>query len=240
MIKKPLILIFLFAIFTVSAPLPVYAEQVVNYDFMRVTDYDTAIYNQKDGLGFLFYLPYSYYVKVLEHQGEYAHVECYDHSLTPTIDGYVLISKLSECASPTVSPFLTQKITTIKTTTLYSNPECTFTERLIFPDRELGYYGKADIVNGEQVFFVCYLGQTGYVKESTISPFIVTDHPTPVNPIAQAPTTETPRQTTSDYKTLKIAILISLLLAGIIGAFAVIKRKTASNTAVSVFDELDS
>lgn len=223
------------------APTPVKAAVQGNTEFIRITNQSTAIYSDKNLSDFLFYLPYTYYVKIIEDYDYFLHIECFDGLLTPTIDGYI---KKEDITSERIleqdiySPFLEITVSTATSTVLYLDLECKTSSRLIFADRKLGYYGLSCNTDGEYLFYVNYLGTSGYVKEHTINPFEVPLHPIPLKKPEQTDK-DTEQTKIVSNKTLKLAIIVSLLLAGVIGFFSVVSKKTAKNLAVGGNEETD-
>ncbi len=236
--KKALIVVFCLLLSHQPYYAQVEAENVWVDGYLRVTDYTTPIFKDKFGQEFLFYLPYSYYVKIIKLENDMAHVECFGGELTPLIDGYVWIDDLTDHTAQAQTPYLDYTVTTSQATILYADPDCTTSLRVVFADRKLGYYGCAD--QNEYVYFVCYMGYTGYVKEDGLKPFTTPLHPDPIItqpetlPEEQRPTTQA-----KDYTGLKTAIIICLLMAGVIGLFSVLKKKTAKGVAATYYDDAD-
>ncbi len=239
--KKTVLLLIFCLLFCVCKPtaITVNADTTAS-EYLRVIDNSTPIYRDKNGQDFLFYLPYSYYVKVIEEYSTLLHVECFGGQNAPLIDGYVPKDKLLSEPSPTRLPYLDCTVTTFSATVLYQDALCTKPLRLIFADRTLGYYGSV----GEDTFiyFVCYMGDTGYVKEDTLTPFQVPVHPDPITQESVPLPDDKQNLTTNvapNYNGLKLAIIVCLLMAGVIALFSVIKRKPNANTCVTLCEEDD-
>ena len=215
--------------------------------YLRVITEDTPFYSDKNGEELLFYLPYTYYVKILEYHNEYAHVECYGKN-SVAIDGYVPKDMLFYDGLPVINPFLDVKINTSIPAVLYADKTLKTAIQYVFPSRELDYYG---VFKGEteNLYFVGYNGKLGYVRESEIIPFVIENHPNELTFIEpELPTTEeipqeTPKDTggnNTDYSGLRIAIIVCLCVAGIIALFVAIKKKPdTSQVASGYYDEND-
>lgn len=203
----------------------------------RVVNDTTPFYIDSQGNSLLFYLPCSYYVKVLESDQLFTHVECFDGQLSPTLDGYVPTNMLHDENSFISLPYLELTITTAKPCSLYLNTELEDNIQLIFANRTLGYYGKIQ-KDDQTLYFVCYNNKLGYVKEEDVMPFSVPYHANPL------PTKEPlPQQTTVSKNTstdiLKTSIIVCLLLAGLIAIFFSLRKNTLNAKSTIAFDDTD-
>ena len=86
---------------------------VIKGSYMRVINHTTCFYRTPQDTTALFYLPYTYYVKVLNKDGDYLHVECYGNGNTPRIDGYVLEQDLYFDNLLVIEPYLNLSLTTL-------------------------------------------------------------------------------------------------------------------------------
>lgn len=208
--------------------------------YMRVISYDTPFYKTPYDDAPLFYLPYTYYVKVLDVGNDYAHIECYGDALIAALDGYVPKDKLFSDGLEVSSPYLSLTITTLQTAVLYSDETLTTPLQYIFADRRLQYYGAIDSSQGI-IYYVSYNNRLGYVKEADVYPFSITNHPNeltfltpdaPEEPEQSAPVTE-------DFFGLKATVFVCLFFAGIIALLVALKQKPGKNAAASYYDEND-
>lgn len=236
-----LFLIFAFGYTSFFPILPVISAHAAG-DFMRVITADTPLFADETMTDFLFYLPYTYYVKVISVDGEIAHIE-YSGDFAPAVDGYTYLSMLYRDELTVENPYPALTIKTCKTATFYSDSKLSEETRYIFPERNLYYYGS--IRSGDEYFYcVSYNGNLGYVKEDCLYPFALNDHP---NELTFLKTEEEAKETFSEEKegnsekddpfVLRIIVIGCLVFAGLIAAFAVKKPKKAD--APSYYDEND-
>jgi len=233
------IIVFILA-FTPSF-IPVYSVNAKSA-YLRVITEDTPFYKSLDDSLPLFYLPYTYYVKAINDVGEYTHVEIYDSTSQIALDGYVPKNLLFDDGLAVSSPYLSLKITTADTTVLYKDSSLTTPLQYVFPDRKMDYYGKLTMAT-ENVYYVSYNNRLGYVKESSVVPFLIQNHPNELTFIVPEEPPETQPDTpsvTEDFFGLKIIIIVCLVFAGIIALFfALGKRPSKSYTATGYYDEND-
>ena len=205
-------------------------------EYLRIVNDETPIFADAEMKEFLFYLPYTYYVKLISAENGVALVECSGENL-PAVEGYVLYSDLLSDGKTVLAPYVNLKIKTCKSAALYVEPTLKTESRYIFAERELCYYGHVKTESGF-AYFVGYGGNVGYVKEDCLYPFTVQNHPNPMSDTESDtanPTTKTTNKGGISL-TVRIIIIASLIAAGIIAAFAF--RKPRENDA-SYYDEND-
>lgn len=220
-------------VFIANCTVPVYAAS----EYLRVVDHDTPLYEDIEMKNFLFYLPYTYYLKVLSTVGNAAHVECSGDSL-PAIDGYTPADRLYDDGLAVAFAYAHISVTTCKPTALYSDTTFTKTMRYIFAERSLDYYGSISTDNG-YAYFVAYGDALGYVKEDCLYPFTIPNHPNPLTFIQTSEpesTVETKETGKGISLTLRIVIISCLIAAGLIAAISFRKPKTNDS---GYYDEND-
>ena len=206
---------------------PISARVFAQSEYLRVITRDTPIFSDENMTDFLFFLPYTYYVKVLGINGDAAHVEYGDFA--PALDGYVQLSLLFDDGLPVSSPYACVSVETLKTAPFYKDSSLTQINRYVFADRTLFYYGYVNDGDGF-AYYLSYNGALGYIKEDCIKPFYIADHPnelTFIKPEKPEPTvspTEEEQQVNPSL-TVKILVIASLILAGIVATFAVKRPK---------------
>lgn len=208
----------------------VYAEESSTYK--RVVTTDTPFYLDQNKTQILFYLPYTYFVKVLEDLGELSHVECYGNSL-PKVDGYVPTNALLVWENTPQSPYPDLTLTTSKACNLYSDNTLTKSIHLIFASRELSFIGAYYQTGQENVYMVYYNDYIGYVKESDLLPFEIPLHPEPMPSGEKEEGVEVSTPSFTSNAILRYAVIGCLLLAGIIALVFSLRKK---NKPTSVFD----
>ena len=240
--KAFLLIYFLMSFFCFSVfftnPIPVYAQEI---EYKRVVNEKTPFFIDEKGESTLFFLPKSYYVKVLSSNEDFLHVECFGSGGTPMIDGYVEKNSVIDCNSAVVSPFLSLQIKTANSCVLYQDSSLTQNLQFLFKDRELFYYGNAISANGQNLFLVYYNGKIGYVKESDVYPFSVPSHPEPLN-VQNSTNSSTQTEVLNaspqqQLNGLKTAVIVCLFLAGIIALCMVLKKKDKSSSSLTYLDD---
>ncbi len=214
--------------------------------YLRVINEDSIFYANADESSPLFFLPYTYYVKVLGQTGGFYHVECYGTDGNAALDGYVKKENLFDDGLIVNSPFASIKITTAQTTVLYADASLQTPIQYLFAERQLKFYGSYSF-NEEKSYYVGYNGRLGYVKESDIYPFTLALHP---NELTFLPPEidqtlnpeENPNnnnQNSDEHFSLKIIIIICLLFAGIVALFVALNKKPSNNFVSKYYDEND-
>lgn len=218
------------AAFSLSATNFTLSPAFAQSEYLRVITRDTPIFSDERMTDFLFYLPYTYYVKVLGVNGDIAHVEYGDFA--PALDGYVSLSLLYDDGLSVSSPYVSVAVETVQTAPFYKDSSLTSVKRYLFADRTLYYYGL--IKDGEGVaYYVSYNGTLGYIKEDCVKPFYISDHPNELTFIKQEnpdPPVITPEEEQPENPSLTVKILVigSLILAGIVATFAVKRPKKSA------------
>ena len=151
-------------------------------EYRRIITSDTPFYSDGTGTELLFYLPYTYYVKVIEYGQILSHVECYGGEKSIALDGYVPTSMLYQDNLSVISPYLKKHIMTATTTVLYSDKGLSTPIQYVFSSRELVYYGQLTNFDNSIIFFVSYNNKLGYVSENSIVPFEIENHPNQLTP----------------------------------------------------------
>ena len=225
-----------FFLFNLSPTLTVNAEPV----YMRVITEQTPFYkNENDSLP-LFYLPYTYYVKVLSTNKDLTHVECYGLGDTACIDGFVPTDYLYKDYQKVENPYVVLTITTVSTAVMYEDCNLTSAMQYVFPNRALCYYGALPHENG-LIFYVSYNDKLGYVKESDVYPFSIPNHPNELTFLTpDTPTNEQNKPSAyKDASPIKIAIILCIIVAGLIALFVVLGNKKDKTASTLFYDEND-
>lgn len=208
-------------------------------EYRRIITDDTPFFSDAEGLNLLFYLPYSYYVKVLQINPILSHVECFGTGDSIILDGYVPTDMLFDDGLTVINPYLEKKISSISTAVLYSDTTLSTPLQYVFASRQLVYYGSAFANDGSMLFFVSYNNRLGYVKENTIMPFLIDLHSNPLTflvPDEPDQPSNDPSLKTDTTNVFTIAIIACLTLAGIIALFLAIKNTSKTNSQ-NYYDE---
>ncbi len=231
----PFFFILNFTVFSISI-----AEE---NKFLRVINNQTILYSDSNGTLPVVYLPYTYYVKVINFDQNFYHVECFGVSSSPILDGYVLKSELFDDNTSPINPYLNLEVTTQKNCVLYADTELTSLIQYVFPDRKMNYYGCYKNTADKYVCLVGYNGKLGYIEEELLTPFSIENHPneltfliTENEPIA--PVISEGVSNSSEMNGLKIAIICCLALAGLIALIISIKPRKKQQKE-NFYDEND-
>ncbi len=209
-------------------------------NYLRVITTATPFYADFDGQNLLFYLPYTYYVKVLSLGETLSHVECYGDNDTPAIDGYAPTEMLFSDGLEVDNPYPHLTIKTAVATVLYSDAKLSNAIQHVFADRQLTFYGKLDRDEKEPVYYVGYNNKLGYVSESDILPFTLPEHKNPLTFLAPDTSKPAEPETSNDGAlSLRIIIIACLGLAGGFALIIALKKKPKTETAISYYDEND-
>ena len=223
-------------------PVNVYALQN-DCEYRRIITKDTPFYSNSNGTNLLFYLPYTYYVKVLEQGKIFSHVEIYGENYIPVIDGYTLTDKLFDDGLSVIDPYPTITLTTLNTAVLYSDINLTKSECYVFPERSMHYLGFVVDDKGKYCYYVLYNNRLGYISEENVLPFTLPNHPNELTFMqTEKPNTEPNPSTTpkaENFFSLKIAVVVCLAFAGVIALFIILKKKEKPSVAISYYDEND-
>ena len=209
--------------------------------YLRVITEDTPFYQSVTDQSPLFYLPYTYYVKVLGANNGFWHVECYGNGSSVAIDGYVPDGYLFDDGLSVTSPYVVLSITTVNTAVLYADSGQNNSLQYVFKDRNMQYYGTLPTDNGV-LYYVGYNNRLGYVSENDVYPFTIPNHPnelTFIQPEQPEIPTETPEIPSATAFDLRFAIIACLIFAGLVALFMVISKSKPNKVAVSFYDEND-
>ena len=207
--------------------------------YKRVMTDDTPFFVDENGTELLFYLPNTYYVKLLGENNGLAHVECFGGGVAPALDGYVPSDFLVENPLYSGNPFLSLTITSAPNCILYADNQLSQNLQYVFQGRQMFYYGTYSRQQGENLFLVYYNGKLGYVKESAVLPFTISPHPDPM-PQPEEPTESQPSvQNSSPFDTIRTAIIVCLALAGIVALLLIVKRKNKPSNGAIYYDDND-
>ena len=240
--KKFIILTTILSLICIFLTINIFSEKAhAESVYMRVITEETPFYQNADDINPLFYLPYTYYVKVLESNASVTHVECYGNGGTAAIDGFVPTDYLFKDDLAVENPYVVLSITTVGTAVLYEDFTLSNPVQYIFADRELNYYGSLNHESGK-IFYVSYNGRLGYVKEAEVFPFSIPNHPnelTFLTPETPTPTPETPNSATDGVFGLKVAIIVCLIFAGVVALFFALGKKQNQTATTAFYDEND-
>ena len=230
-----LINVFIIPIFSLNV-MPVRALS----PYLRVITTDTPFYSNQNSDKPLFYLPYTYYVRVIREELNFYYVEYGDGKDMPCIDGYVPKEMLFDDGLSAISRYPSITIKTSNHAILYLDTNKNTALQYVFKDRELTFYGIYTDDSGETLYYVSYNNKLGYVSEEDVIPFTIPNHPNDLTFIPKEeekvedppPTIDQPKNTT----TLRYLIIGCLALAGIF-ALVIAFNKKPSSKQISYYEE---
>ena len=207
-------------------------------ELRRVITDDTPFFSSTTSNTPLFYLPYTYYVRVLGDTGVFCHVEVYGDFESPALDGFVPSEMLFSDGLSTATPFLSLSIRTASTAVLYADSTLTQPLQYVFADRNMKYYGKISSTQGI-AYYVSYNDRLGYVKEESVYPFTIPNHPNELTFLIPETPPEEPKEEAinEDFFGLKIIIIVCLIFAGVIALFVALGKKPNTSHAPSYYDD---
>lgn len=219
------------------------AERLVSSnEYMRVINDTTPFFSDYEGKNLLFYLPYTYYVKIIEKGEILSQVEYGGGRLVP-IDGYVPTDMLfsDNLAVEKAYPEIT--VRTLETASLYSDSNCNVRSQYVFADRTAVYYGTLSVSDSVHLIYVSYNDRLGYLKESCVQPFSLPNHPNELTfieqPTEEPPADQSTEENTSTLTSLRIIIIGCLVLAGITALFVAARHKPTGQERTNYYDEND-
>ncbi len=236
--KKFFILFILLLVLFIN---PINTAVAEENSFYRVIDEETPFFSDPTCTNLLFFLPYTYYVKVLSENNGICHIECYGNY--NTIDGYTYKDKLFLDGLTVINPYLNKTIKTVDVAVLFKDGEKQSTSQYVFKDREMFYFGKYISSSNNIMYYVSYNGKLGYVEEDKILPFSISLQENELTFIKTPEEEVTPTITKEENKNgltgLKTVIIILLSFAGILALFIIVKPKAKFNRKTSYYDEND-
>lgn len=177
---KKFIAIIVSIFFLSTSASVVYAED--GYcGYSRILTADTGFYSDMNGSYLKFYLPYGYYVKVLEVGSAYTKVSYMNEtSQFPFLTGYVRTVDLITTDKIPVSPYPLLSITVISDDVLFSDSMLTYSKVGVYANSLAVYYGEIKNANDEELVYVYCNGYLGYMRKTAFAPFVVPSHPDPI------------------------------------------------------------
>lgn len=196
----------------------------------------------------LFYLPETYYLKVIDAQGGFYEVEYQDgENGFPVLYGYVKKDAVSlDYQTPTPPLYQKQTLSVIKSCYVYATPhENGELLATALQGQTVRLYGAYPDKTGENVFYYVRLGHTmGYLPASVCTPPQNQPHPDPViTPSVSVSTTPSVAvsaspsvQPVKKTEVLKIALILGVCLAVLLALYTAFRPK---KTQERYFEEED-
>lgn len=209
-----------------------------NHSYLRIIESELPFFADENGVEFMFFLPYTYYVKLLERGEILCKIEYGSQNGTALV-GYVPTSGLFEDNLSVTNPYPNLKIKTSRSAVLYANAEYSQQIQYVFSGREMNFLGYSRSNDGVYSCFVEYNGTIGYVKDTELLPFDLLNHPNELTFLKPEPTPTPDKPTITTTFDLKYLIIACLLIAGLLALVFVFRKVPSSSPAVSYYDEND-
>ncbi len=151
------------------------------YTYSRVMTEDTGFYSDAGGSYLKFYLPYGYFVKILEVGSTYTKVNYMnDNAQFPFLTGYIKTVDLIPREDVPVTPYPLLNLTVISDDVLFADISLTVSKVGVYANTLAIYYGEVVSETDEPLVYVYCNGYLGYMRKSCFAPFIVPSHPEPI------------------------------------------------------------
>lgn len=189
----------------------------------RILTESVGLYSDR-GEDMKFFIPYSYYVKILSIGEIYTKVSYgYEDSKCPILTGYIRNVDLNLIDYIPTSPYAVITLTVISDGVLFNDSDLSFQKIGVCSGSQVYYYGSAYSQDGEDLCYVCYDGYLGYMRTSCFSPFSVKLNPDPIespddeeSQSANEPARKTPSFFRSDTMQIMIIACISIVAISIV------------------------
>lgn len=161
-------------------PTPIVYAQTPDYTYSRVLTHSTGFYSDAGGNYLKFYLPYGYYVKILEVGSTYTKVSYMsDNSQFPLLNGYIKTVDLIPRTDTPISPFPLLNLTVISDDVLFADSNLTLSKIGVYANSLAIYYGELSSGDTQLVYVYCN-GYLGYMRKSCFAQFSLPSHPEPI------------------------------------------------------------
>ncbi len=210
-------------------------------EYLRIASQSTPFYKNPNDQIPLFYLPYTYYVKLLSISEDFYHVECFISATIPSIDGFVPKECLFLDGLTVSNPYPNLNLTSSTTAVLYADQNLKTQIQYIFPERNMRYYGSFSTEEG-MLYYVGYNGKLGYIKESTVYPFAIPNHSNdltflPSEEVESGKQEQISEKAKDTAFSIKVLIIGCLMFAGIVALFVILKQRTTPTIRAGYYDE---
>jgi len=153
------------------------ADSDVKYS--RILNETTAFYDESKEI--LFYLPYSYYVKVISVGSTYTSVSYQGgNGIIPVIEGYIKTENLNIVKVTPSNPYPDTTVMTKSADTLFSDSDLSLPKTIISSKSSAYYYGKKTDTSGEDLIYVYCNKYIGYMRKSAFGTFTLALNSDPI------------------------------------------------------------
>ncbi len=214
-----------------------------NYSYSRILDEHTEFFSDKDGKNFKFYLPYSYYVKVIKEGAQYSLVGFgYEDGLYPFLTGYVKTVDLNVVQDTPTYPYPKSIICANCDGVIFKDTNLYYPITAVYQTTDVYMYGTSFTEDGEEVYYVYGCGYFGYVKKEVFPDFELKPHPDPIveETIGSADFSDSLEFATNgcnDNFNVQIVIIAGISVVAISLVYLLFRPADTRSTAISEEDE---
>lgn len=188
--------------------------------YSRVLTTTTAFYSDSGGNNLKFYLPYGYYVKIIEVGTIYSKVTYMnENSQFPFLTGFIKTLDLITQDTIPITPYPLISLTVITDDVLFTDSNLINSKIGVYQNTLAVYYGEITNQNEVPLVYVFCNGYLGYMRKSCFAPFVVPTHPTPIEQPNEPTTSEPPKpENSNSIENLQILIVagISVIVVSIV------------------------
>ena len=220
--KKIILGIFLVVI--ALTPCSVKAQEQV---YSRALTTDTGFYSDQNGTYLKFYLPYGYYVKILENGSFYTKVMYMnENSAFPTLTGYIKNVDVITCDYIPSTPYPMLYVTLCEDEVLFSDSQLNVSKVGVYAETSAVYYGEITNSVGVELVYVYCNGYLGYVRKSAFYPFEVPKNPQPIEQVSASSPTQSKKSGGNELQLLVVAGISVIVVTFVYMIFRPGEKKT--------------
>lgn len=148
-------------------------------EYARILNEQTPFYSDPGCQMLKFYLPFSYYVRVVKLGSDCIRVAYMENATAPAREGYIKTCDFFPCDYAPENPYPAVNLSLKSDEVLFSTPQAD-DPRVVLPAGEQAcFYGSIDL--GGEVFYYVYSGAyVGYVRKRAFSEHVIPNHPNPL------------------------------------------------------------
>ncbi len=197
-----------------------------------------------------FYLPYTYFVKVVDAQAEVTRVIYMDgQSNIPLREGYIKTCDLFLFDGEPTNPYPEVNIKITSDEVLFADSQKQYPKTVLTSGDLAVYYG--DLTDGNEKFCYVYCnGYVGYVRKSAFAPFEIPRHSLPLTPEIPDPpiSSEVPIESDNGAisgaddnldSTMRIIVIIAVALTCVSVIYLLFKPKQTTDFKVAPWRDED-
>ena len=223
----------------------VFAEQE---QWARIVNENTPLYSDQSLTMIKFYLPRSYFLKVVNAQEQSTRVVYMDGRIgLPLKEGYVKTCDLFLFDGIPSNPYPELELTVITDEVLFSDTNKQYPKAVLTQGSVATYYGQLN-VNNENFCYVYCNGYVGYVRKSAFATFEIPPHSLPLNEQSSQDEESSNESTVSTQpqnsipaidSTMKIVIIIAVAITCVSVIYLLFKPKPTTDFKIATWRDED-